>query len=168
MYWCWWDFHQERFLSSWPVFLSKGRERLTAEEGIAYFSGSSSGTWENQIQEPAPWLRASCTSQSPRNWPCPRALYYSWIGLFQSFFCRTFWKALSLCWCRTEKSLKSRKSLGTGSLFLSQLFISVSFTWRRWFNKNWRYQRKRLQRTTLLNPPLHNSLENINQCQYPN
>lgn len=87
---------------------------------------------------------------------------------FNLFFWRIFWEAFSLCWCRTEKSLKSRKSLGMGSLFLFQLLISASLSIRLWFNKNWRFQRESMQRTSLLNPPLHNSLENFDQCQYPN
>lgn len=53
---------------------------------------------------------------------------YASFSLFFFFFCRTFWEALSLCWYRTEKFVKSRKSLGMGNLFLSKIFILVYFS----------------------------------------
>lgn len=110
MYWCWWDFHQERSPQQRP--------------GDSHCLLTGHLLRNNQIQEAGWWLRARGTSQSPRNWPCPQALSYSWIGS-KSFFLQ---KLLGgLCVDAEQKNFwHLKKSSGIGSLFLPQLFLLKS------------------------------------------
>lgn len=117
MYWCWGDFHQERFPQQRPRDTHCGVRNCL-------LPGTSSETKDNQIQEPVWWLRARGTSQCPCNWPCPQARYYSWIGSLNLFFLQKFLGGLEFVLMQNRKILRNlKKSSGMRSLFLPQLFF---------------------------------------------
>lgn len=104
MYWCWGDSHQERFPQQRPRDTHCGVRNCL-------LPGTSSGTKDNQIQEPVWWLRARGISQCPCNWPCPQARYYSWIGSLNLFFLQKFLGGLEFVLMQNRKKSPKFKKI---------------------------------------------------------
>lgn len=118
IYWCWWDIAQE--VSQLLVSIPQQRPYSVVRDSQRLRNGLLRQLVRNMGESGS---RVCTITQSKLHLPKPTQLALPSSSLLflnmplSIFFYRSFWKAL--CWCRTEKSLKSRKSLGTGNLFLS-------------------------------------------------